>query len=222
MVAWWMRRSGGGLRLWLGGPDGPARTPRLIRPATVGFDGVGPHAEFGFAVDAGRVDGDQHADIVVSLPGFRSGDGGVALIRGGPDGYAEGGHALDERPNGEGHRFGTAVALLHLAGGREAPDLVVVAEDAGFDGVVQVIREGGSRRGSAVSLTLRTAIRARPGSASRPALELSPRPAWLRLSFRVPRDATGRGLPHDRPRQMIGELRTGTNSGTDVRASGRC
>jgi hypothetical protein len=132
--------SGGGLRIWFGEAGGPAHTPLLIRPRLVGFDDVGPNADFGIAVDAGRLDGDEYADIVVGLPGYRRDSGGVALIRGGPDGYAEDGHVLDARPAGEDHRFGQAVALLHLSGGGATPDVVVVAEDASVDAFVQVFR----------------------------------------------------------------------------------
>jgi hypothetical protein len=79
---------------------------------------------------------------VVGLPGYRRGDGTVVLIRGGRDGYGEGGHVLGVTPKGERQRFSTAVALVHLAGGSEAPDLVVVVEVAGFDALVQITPEG--------------------------------------------------------------------------------
>ena len=135
----------GYVRLWLGAKGGPPGTPQELVPDTVEPDDddlESPDAEFGASMDVGRLDGDDYADIVVGIPGYKHGDGAVAVIRGGPNGFADAGHrVLPRRPEGEGHRFGSDVALLRLTD--DTPTIVVAAEDADLDAAVLVAGDNG-------------------------------------------------------------------------------
>jgi len=154
----------GGLRLWLGGDRGPSTDPI---PRTAGELGLGadvddPTAEFPASVDAGPIDGDRYADIVVGAPGHDQAAGAVAVIRGGPDGFADGGHRLIwSEVSDQDDRLGTQLAMLSLEGRGEGLDVAAAAEGAGFDTAVQVLRGGefvelpglnGAAQGSAASI----------------------------------------------------------------------
>ena len=111
---------------------GPATEPQLITqdvPKQIpGADIVGD--EFGFAVDAGYLDGDDFADMVVGVPGELGGSGSVVVIRGGRAGYALTGSTEVDRtwpgvpgepvPNEE---LGWSLAIVRLPGD-DRPDLV--------------------------------------------------------------------------------------------------
>jgi hypothetical protein len=130
---------GGAVRLWPGGEDGPALTPQVITPAKLNIDAdmAAPPSRFGFSVDAGLLDADDYADIVVGAPGFHSSEGAVVVIRGSAQLYQDQGRIIE----GDANRFGYGVALLGFTGG-DRPDLVVVADDGGMDGAVLVFRDG--------------------------------------------------------------------------------
>jgi hypothetical protein len=140
-----MPGAGGGVRIWLGSADGPETTPAILTPLKLRMhdpDAASPAADFGASVDAGRLDGDKYADIVVGAPSYRGDDGAIVIIRGGPSGYTNE-PQLVRGPEGEGDRFGSSVALLHLRGGD--PSIVVAAEDADLDAAVSVVDDGDAR-----------------------------------------------------------------------------
>jgi hypothetical protein len=130
----------GGVRLWMGGGS-ETDTPTIITPERVNPDTALRSAEFGAALDAGPVNDDEFADIVVGAPGYHDGDGAILVIPGAASGYTDKEVPLVRRPVGEGHRFGSDVALLLVEGG-ETLDIVVAAEGAAFDAAVFVRREG--------------------------------------------------------------------------------
>jgi len=133
---------GGGLRIWKGAGDAPEGTPHNFPAADVTDDpAFGKKAsEFGFSVDAGVLpDDDEYADIVVGAPGYEKESGAVVVIRGGPETIAR------NHPDpiaGTGFRFGADVALLRLESS-DTPNLVIVAEDAGFGTAVQYVDSDG-------------------------------------------------------------------------------
>jgi caspase domain-containing protein/FG-GAP repeat protein len=128
----------GGVRLWMGGGS-PTDTPVVIAPEDVSEDPGFGLSDFGSAVDAGRVDGDGFADIVVGARDYNDGDGAVLVIPGASGGYTNQNVAVLRRPADEGHRFGSDVALLRVDGGNR-PQVVVAAENAEFDAAVFVRR----------------------------------------------------------------------------------
>jgi tRNA A-37 threonylcarbamoyl transferase component Bud32 len=122
----------GVVRLWLGSRSGPRPTPISITQDTPKIPGTDePGDEFGGVVEAGDVDADGYADMIVTATGEDEGAGRVTVIRGSRDGYAGRGHAafdqsLKEVP-GEpvpGGHFGSTLAVLNLTRDRR-PDLAV-------------------------------------------------------------------------------------------------
>ena len=108
----------GGLRLWLGEEDGPSATPIVVTAETLRLDEIaGPDTALGSSVDVGPLDADEYEDIVTGAPGFESGQGVVAIIRGDPKGHAADGHLVVESPGDDGGHFGSNLALLRLPGG---------------------------------------------------------------------------------------------------------
>jgi hypothetical protein len=139
--------AGGEVRLWPGGPGGPAGRPITIhqdRPFVPDHDEPGDG--FGTVVDVGDIDPDGFADMVIAAPGEDHGAGQVTVVRGGANGYVRAGTAKWERSDPEvpgeatpGDRFGSALGLLHLSDD-DRLDLVVIAGGArSVDGAVTVI-----------------------------------------------------------------------------------
>jgi hypothetical protein len=126
---------GGGLRIWRGHEGVPEGTPQIVKPDDViTSHGMGaPSSRFGAALDAGLLDSDEFADIVVGAPGFNGeGEGAVALIRGDQNSIARN----KQEPSEEHLGFGADVALLELQSS-DRPNVVVVSEGALAGGVVR-------------------------------------------------------------------------------------
>jgi hypothetical protein len=155
----------GGLRLWRGGSRGPSPEPTVVTADQLALPELtAPESEFAHSVDAGPLDDDRYADVVVGAPGYGAQSGAVAVIRGGPGGFAPTGHRLVRSDlSAEGDRLGSNLAMLRLEGDDEPPEIAVTAEGAGFDTAVQVLRGeefvqlpglGRAAQGSADSLRL--------------------------------------------------------------------
>jgi hypothetical protein len=129
--------AGGAIRIWLGGKRGPRPTPIPVVQGggrhVPGADEVGD--AFGQAVDAGYLDDDGCADIVVSAPGENLSKGALTVIRGGHTGIARTGHAgfaiglgLPGHPV-PGRRLGWSLAVLDLSGDKR-PDVATAIRGA--------------------------------------------------------------------------------------------
>jgi hypothetical protein len=155
---------GGEVRVYLGRRSGLPSDPTVLDQTPVwvpGKDEAGD--EFGHAVDAGDLDGDHYADIVVSAPGedeFREADatnvedvGSVTVLRGARSGYAVG---LNERfyPTAgirreptAGDGTGWSVAVLDVSGDKR---LDVVMSLRGADRIQDSIYLAEGRAGPPV------------------------------------------------------------------------
>ena len=131
------------MRLWLGGPEGPANTPLERTADELGLRaGVGGDDEFGRAVEAGRLDNDEFADVAVGIPGVDAATGAVAILHGAREGFrAQGNETLRWDGATAGDRLGSMLSLLRLAG-RDEPELVIAAEGASAKDSVLVRRDG--------------------------------------------------------------------------------
>jgi hypothetical protein len=129
--------SGGEIRLWRGGPDGPADAPLVIDQSMTNSGAVDePGDQFGSTLDAGDLDHDRYADMFVGAPGEDDHRGAVSVIRGGSSGFAQFGNtAFGKAQPGvpgkaaPGDRFGWSVAILR-ASGDDRPDVAVVVGGA--------------------------------------------------------------------------------------------
>ena len=128
---------GGELRLWRGGRRGPAADPLTITQATQGVEGTDEAGDgFGFAVDAGDLDDDGFAEMVVGVPGEDEASGGVNVIRGHRAGHALSGGTAFNRGWAAipgvpvaGESFGWTLAIVRLPGD-DRPDVAVTARGA--------------------------------------------------------------------------------------------
>ena len=140
----------GEVRVWLGSARGPRPTPLTITQDSPGIPGTDePGDEFGAVVEAGDLDSDGFADIVVAAVREDEGAGRVTVIRGFRDGYAQIGHGRydQDSPAVPGtaqpdREFGSTLAVLRLSGDRKL-DIALAArgEDSADERVMLV--EGG-------------------------------------------------------------------------------
>jgi hypothetical protein len=140
----------GEVRLWLGGRRGPRRAPIVITqnaPAVPGTDEPGD--EFGAVVEAGDVDSDGFADMIVAATREDGGAGRITVIRGGRDGYATAANtSFDQdsptvpgRAEADGE-FGSSLTILSLSGDRRLDVAVAARGEHTADERVMVV-EGG-------------------------------------------------------------------------------
>jgi predicted Ser/Thr protein kinase len=143
--------SGGEVRLWRGRRDGPADKPIILTQDRANVPGTENSGDaFGSTVDAGRLDHDRYADIVVGVPNDDGGAGSLAIIRGGRFGYARGGSTRfykgygvrgERRP---GDALGRAVSVLDFSGdGRTDIAVTVDGADRLADALFVLERRGG-------------------------------------------------------------------------------
>ena len=100
--------SPGEVRLWLGSRRGPRSEPLGITQDTPGVPGGSdePGDEFGAVVDAGDVDLDGFADIIVGAIREDEGAGQITVIRGGENGHASVGNTQFDQDSREGAGVG--------------------------------------------------------------------------------------------------------------------
>ena len=159
----------GGLRLWRGGKGGPTFV-EAVTAEPLALDAGALTDRFGAAVDAGPLDDDDFADVVVGVPGHDSEAGAVAIVRGTREGFSRTGNRLLWSESGEqGDKLGSTVAMLRLEGPDERPDVAVAAE-----GVQDFARAVTVLRGEAFEAL--SGLRAAPGSATSLRLGRTPGP----------------------------------------------
>lgn len=105
----------GAVTLRVGTPPMPHRSIEITQDSPGVVGNSQPGDQFGAAVQAGDVDGDGFADMVVGAPGADVDSGRVTVIRGGRQGYdATGSSAIEFERFRTGARLGAALALLRL------------------------------------------------------------------------------------------------------------
>jgi len=98
--------SEGRVHVFRGATGGTASSPTAVLP---GLDGAG--GELGLALTcAGDVNGDGFADLAVGAPGAGAGTGRAYVFFGGPDGLGDAPSEVIDPPDGDGRRFGGAIA----------------------------------------------------------------------------------------------------------------
>ena len=142
--------SGGEIRVWRGGKRGPDAVPLTIdqgSEAVGGSDDQGD--EFGGTLDAGDVDDDGFADMIVGAPGEENEAGAVTVIRGGRNGYARNGNSVFGRSQPDvpgdaapGDLFGWSVALVSVSDDDRLDLAVIVGGEERLDDAI-VVFEGG-------------------------------------------------------------------------------
>jgi tRNA A-37 threonylcarbamoyl transferase component Bud32 len=140
----------GQVRLWLGSHRGPRATPILITQDTTDIPGMDePGDQFGSVVEAGDVDSDGYADMIVAAVGENDGAGRITVIRGASDGYASAGNTSFDQssPNVPGRRrpgggFGSTLALVNLTSDRRRDLAVAARGEHRTDDRVMVIESG--------------------------------------------------------------------------------
>lgn len=114
----------GELRIWDGTAGKPQAEPRVLGQWAPGVPGgASVDNGFGHALDAGRLDSDPYADMVIGAP--QDGPGSVTVIRGSRSAAARADSYTLTRPDEFGG-FGEAVAILDVDGDRRL-DVVVAA-----------------------------------------------------------------------------------------------
>ena len=140
----------GEVRLWLGSRRGPRRAPIAITQDRPGIPGTDePGDEFGAVVEAGDVDSDGFADMIVAATRENGGAGRITVIRGGRNGYTStGSSSFDQdsrnvpgraEPDGE---FGSTLTVLRLSPDRR-PDVAVAARGEHTPAQRVMVVEGG-------------------------------------------------------------------------------
>ena len=140
----------GHVKLWLGGRTGPRATPLTITQNTPTVPGDDePGDEFGAVIEAGDLDGDGFADMVVAATRENEGAGRITVIRGGRNGYATVAHTSfgQDSPQVPGSttadgEFGSAISLLSLTDDRRL-DLAVAARGQHLANARVMVIEGG-------------------------------------------------------------------------------
>jgi predicted Ser/Thr protein kinase len=142
--------SGGEIRLWHGGKRGPAGAPLVIDQASpyIGGDDE-PGDEFGGTLDAGDVDDDGYADMIVGAPGENEDTGAVTVIRGARDGWARTGNSVFGRSQpgvpgdgAPGDLFGWSVGLLSVSDDDRLDLAVIVGGDDRLADAIVVFKGG--------------------------------------------------------------------------------
>ena len=126
--------SSGEVRVWLGTKSGPRSSPITITQDTPSIPDTGePGDEFGAVVEAGDVDSDGFADIIVGATREDGGAGQVTVIRGHRDGIARVANVDfdQDSPNvpgraGPDREFGSTIAVLRLSDDNR-PDVALAA-----------------------------------------------------------------------------------------------
>jgi hypothetical protein len=136
------------VRVWLGSRDGPSAAPFEITQDSPRIPDVNePGDEFGAVVEAGDVDSDGFADIIVAAVREDGGAGQVTVIRGGRDGYARVANVDFDQDSanvpgraGPDREFGSTIAVLRLSDD-DRPDVAVAARgESSEDARVMVVR----------------------------------------------------------------------------------
>jgi hypothetical protein len=125
----------GRVRLWLGGRIGPRHEPITITQNTPSVPGVDESGDgFGTVVEAGDVDSDGYADMLVAASGENAGAGRITVIRGGRGGYATAANSSFDQDAPDvpgsaqpGAEFGSTLTILSLSKDHR-PDVAVAAQ----------------------------------------------------------------------------------------------
>jgi len=142
--------SGGEIRLWRGGERGPDAVPLTINQESESVDGSDDQGdEFGGTLDAGDVDDDDYADMIVGAPGEENEAGAVTVIRGAPDGWARNGNSVFGRSQpgvpgdpAPGDLFGWSVALVSVSDDDRLDLAVIVGGDDRLADAIVVFKGG--------------------------------------------------------------------------------
>jgi hypothetical protein len=169
----------GEVRLWLGGPEGPGEARAITQDTPLVPGGSEAGDEFGAVVEAGDVDDDGFADIVVTAVGEDEAAGRITVIRGGREGIASTGHSPFDQDHPDvpgraaaGREFGSTLAVLELSGDGRVDVAVAVRGERSRSERIMVI-EGGQgvfapdETRTSTLPEMPPSLRVRPGAAIR-------------------------------------------------------